>query len=542
MPSGVHARNTPTGGLAVPAAPLPSGRNQVLLSELLGIPGLGLTPLLPAGRDRRVTGVYTTDLPDPGRYLDGGELVLTSTTWYRDPRDADVFVAALASAGAAALVAGSAAVGELPGALTDACERQGLPLLAVGDDVSYAALTETVLAVLAGPVGRSPGAGLHRGLVASMASGAGAEGLVEVLARSTGVHCAVLSATGRPTAGAVPDVSPHHLRRCLRAAFAAGAFPSVQPLPGGGHLTFLPVQSPVAHRPPAGYLAAAGDHRDWAPGIADAAAEVCALLALDGVARQERRRIEERLLRESVDLLREGRTEPAAGRLRSLGLDLEARPAVAYVTTTGRPYGTELAAVILDDVHEQVPGCSAPFAAAEGHLMFVPASGSGGRDDALSGLLAEAARRLGPFLAHGWAAIGVSGPSTGQDGLRRALEEARHAQRVARLGTGPVRVAGTEALSSHLMLLAAVPDEVRLMYRERLIGVLERYDAEHHSDLVGTLSAFLDASGSWQRCAQQLHVHVNTLRYRLQRVEQLTGHSLATLHDRVDFCLALGIR
>ncbi|MFE3519055.1 PucR family transcriptional regulator ligand-binding domain-containing protein [Streptomyces sp. NPDC059166] len=513
----------------------------MLLTELLGIPGLGLIPLLPTGRrDRRVTGVYTTDLPDPGRYLDGGELVLTSTTWYREPRDADVFVAALAVAGAAALVAGSAAVGELPDALTAACERHGLPLLSVGDDVSYAALTETVLAALAGPVGRSPGAGLHRGLVASMASGAGAEGLVEVLARSTGVHCAVLSATGRRTAGAVPAVSDHHLGRCLRAAFAAGAFPSVQPMPGGGHLTFLPVQSPVAHRPPSGYLVASGDHRDWAPGIADSAAEVCALLALDGVARQERRRIEERLLRESVDLLRQGGTEPAVGRLRSLGLDPDAPMAVAQVTTTGRPYGGELAAVVLDEVHEQIPGCSAPFTTPDGHLMFVPAAEAGSGE--LSLRLTEAAGRLDPFLAHGWAAIGVSDPATGRDGLRRALEEAAHAQRVARLGSGSVRAAGTEALSSHLMLLAAVPDEVRLLYRERLIGVLERYDAEHRSELVETVRAFLDASGSWQRCAEQLHVHVNTLRYRLQRVEQLTGHSIATLHDRVDFVLALGIR
>ncbi|MEV6263222.1 helix-turn-helix domain-containing protein [Streptomyces sp. NPDC051784] len=103
-------------------------------------------------------------------------------------------------------------------------------------------------------------------------------------------------------------------------------------------------------------------------------------------------------------------------------------------------------------------------------------------------------------------------------------------------------MAGTEALSSHLMPLATVPDEVRRLHRERLIGVLERYDAEHQSDLVATVRAFLDASGSWQHCAEQLHVHVNTLRYRLQRVEQLTGHSLATLHDRVDFVLAFGIR
>ncbi|WP_299541493.1 PucR family transcriptional regulator [uncultured Streptomyces sp.] len=547
----------------------------MLLTELLAIPGLGLTPLLPSGtRERRVTGVCTTDLPDPGRYLDGGELVLTSTTWYREPRDADVFVAALASAGACALVAGSAALGDLPDALTDACDRHGLPLLTVGDDVSYAALTETVLAALAGPVGRSPGAGLHRGLVASMASGAGAGGLVEVLARSTGLHCQALSAVGRPVAGAVPEVSTHHLRRCLRTAFAGGAFPSVQPLPGGGRITFLPIQSPVAHRPPAGYLAASGDHRDWAPGVADAAAEVCALLALDGVGRQERRRIEERLLRESVDLLREGHAEAAAGRLRSVGLDPDLPLAVGYVTTTGRPYGPELAAVVLEDVHDQIPGCSAPFATTGGHLMFVPADGAaradgtgtgtgggtggrtggavgtgdgagggagGGTGGGLSGLLEEAARRLEPFLAHGWAAIGVSGPTAGAAGLRRALDEALHAQQVARLAPGTVRVAGTEAFSSHLMLLAAVPDDVRQMYRDRLIGVLERYDAEHRSDLVGTLRTFLDASGSWQRCADLLHVHVNTLRYRLKRVEQLTGHSLATLHDRVDFCLALGI-
>ncbi|WP_328872711.1 helix-turn-helix domain-containing protein [Streptomyces sp. NBC_00287] len=489
-------------------------------------------PVVPgAPRDRRVLGVYTTDLPDPGRYIDGGELVLTSTTWYREPRDADVFVAALAGSGAAVLVAGAAAIGELPASLAQACERHGLPLFTVGDDVSYASLTETVLAALAGPVGRSPGAGLHRGLVASMASGAGPEGLVEVLARSTGMWCAVLSATGRPTAGAVPEVSDHHLERAHREALATGAFPSVQPLPGGGHLTFFPVQSPVARRPPAGYLAALGDYRDWAPGVADAAAEVCALLALDRVSRQERRRIEERFLRESVDLVREGRFDAAEGRLRSLGLDPEATLTSVYVTAIGRPYGAEVAAVILDDVFDQLPGCSAPVAEEDGYLMLVPTDD----DFRLSARLEEAARRLAPLLAHGWAAAGTAG-------LRRSLDEARHAHRIACLGTATVRTATAENLSSHLLLLASVPDDVRRLYRERLIGVLEEYDAEHHSDLVGTLTAFLDASGSWQRCAKQLHVHVNTLRYRLQRVEQLTGHSLATLRDRVDFCLALSIR
>lgn len=536
----------------------------MLLTELLGIPRLGLVPVTPVTpRDQHVRGVYTTDLPDPGRYLDGGELVLTSTTWYREPHDADVFVAALAGAGAAALVAGTAGIGALPDALAGACERHGLALFTVGDDVSYAALTETVLAALAGPARRSPGADLHRGLVASMASGAGPEGLVEVFARATGVWCAVLSATGRPTAGGVPEVSAHHLDRAHRDALAAGSFPSVRPVPGGGHLTFFPVQSPVARRPPAAYLAASGDFRDWAPGVADAAAEVCALLAMDRVARQERRRIEERLLRESVELLREGRAEAAEGRLRSLGLDPAAPLTAVYISTTGSPYGAELAAVVLEDVYDQVPGCSAPVAEGEGYLMLAPVAKDAGHperapaadtpehpeqsvaaaddDRRVPALLEQAATRLSPLLTHGWAALGTGSPAVGAAELRRSLDEARHAHRIAHLGTSTVRTATDGDLSSYMLLLASVPDDVRRLYRERLIGVLERYDAEHRSDLVGTLTAFLDASGSWHRCAEQLHVHVNTLRYRLQRVEQLTGHSLATLRDRVDFCLALSI-
>jgi hypothetical protein len=171
------------------------------------------------------------------------------------------------------------------------------------------------------------------------------------------------------------------------------------------------------------------------------------------------------------------------------------------------------------------------------YLMLVPAQRP---DDDLGA--ADAAERLAPLLAGGWAALATGSPAAGAAGLRRSIEEARHSHRVAALGTGTVRTEGSAALSSHQLLLAAVPEDVRRLYRDRLIGVVERYDAEHGSDLVGTLAAFLDASGSWQRCAEQLHVHVNTLRYRLQRVEQLTGHSLATLRDRTDFLLALGIR
>lgn len=49
-------------------------------------------------------------------------------------------------------------------------------------------------------------------------------------------------------------------------------------------------------------------------------------------------------------------------------------------------------------------------------------------------------------------------------------------------------------------------------------------------------------SGSWTKCADLLHLHVNTLRYRIQRIEELTNRDLSRLEDRVDFFLALALR
>ncbi|WP_407675087.1 PucR family transcriptional regulator [Phaeacidiphilus oryzae] len=133
----------------------------------------------------------------------------------------------------------------------------------------------------------------------------------------------------------------------------------------------------------------------------------------------------------------------------------------------------------------------------------------------------------------------MSAPAAEVGGLRGALEEARHARRIAETRVGRVTAAGPEQLASHVLLLAAVPDEIRRAFRERLLSRVIAYDLEHQADLVDTLEAFLRYDGSWTRCASALHVHVNTLRYRIRRIEELTGRDLARLDDRVDFYLAL---
>ncbi|MFC7218448.1 PucR family transcriptional regulator, partial [Streptomyces polyrhachis] len=171
--------------------------------------------------------------------------------------------------------------------------------------------------------------------------------------------------------------------------------------------------------------------------------------------------------------------------------------------------------------------------------------GPGGAEDAdaplkADALLAAVERPLAQGLGDGARlTIGVSAPVPSSEGLRGALEEARHARRVAAARDGRVCAAGHEELASHVLLLPFVPDDVRRAFTARLLDPLREYDRRHRADLVETLEAFLDCDGSWTRCAARLHLHVNTLRYRVGRIEQLTGRDLSRLEDKLDFFLAL---
>lgn len=155
-------------------------------------------------------------------------------------------------------------------------------------------------------------------------------------------------------------------------------------------------------------------------------------------------------------------------------------------------------------------------------------------------LLAAVRAPLSAGLADdGRLTLGVSASVHSPEGLRGALEEARHARRVAAARPGRVCAAGHHELASHVLLLPFVPDDVRRAFTARLLDPLRDYDRRHRAELIPTLEAFLDCDGSWTRCAARLHLHVNTLRYRVGRIEQLTGRDLSRLEDKLDFFLAL---
>jgi DNA-binding PucR family transcriptional regulator len=120
-----------------------------------------------------------------------------------------------------------------------------------------------------------------------------------------------------------------------------------------------------------------------------------------------------------------------------------------------------------------------------------------------------------------------------------ALDQAVNMARLAAAQPGSASIVANDEVTTHRLLLAGVPAQTRQIFHDRLLGPLLAYDIERKAELVPTLRAFLDASGSWEKCATQLHIHVNTLRHRLKRVEQITGRDVNRFDDRVDLYLAL---
>ena len=488
---------------------------RVRLSDLVADPDLGLTLLAGAG-DPEVRGVYVTDLLDPRRYLGGGELVLTGLVWRSGPQDSDRFVAALAEAGVAALGAGTARLGSTPPDLVRACRRRGLPLVEVPVAVSFGTLSERVMAAHRA---------LGRGWVAAVAEGADLDRVLERAAAELGTDCWVLSGTGWVVAGTAELPQRAELVR----AYAESSARERRISTGGAHFHLHAVGE--ADPRLAGWFVAVGEHAGAA-----AAAELATVVALVRTRVDEARRISGRSVESALRRLLDGSSSTAevVARLETLGLP-QGEPTRAVLLSAGSGDERTATAVLRElAAATGLPVVTAPLHGAAAAVFA---------DDEQH--LAELPQRFRELLTGTRLRAGVSDIAAAGE-LRSALEEARYALRLAEAGepespaaAGESAVVTAAELASHRVLLASVPAELRRSYRQRVLGPLLDYDAEHDADLVRTLRTFLECAGSWQRCARRLHIHVNTLRYRISRVERITGRDLAEFATRVDFHLAL---
>src|SRR5918997_6413308 len=113
------------------------------LRDLVETSALDVELVVDGDLDRPIRWVHVTELADPSPYLVGHELLLTAGLWRRRGASAAEFVRSLTGCAVAGLVYGLLAPGDrLPPALVRACRDQGLPLMAVGVQTPFLAISQ----------------------------------------------------------------------------------------------------------------------------------------------------------------------------------------------------------------------------------------------------------------------------------------------------------------------------------------------------------------------------------------------------------------
>ncbi|HET6504943.1 MAG TPA: PucR family transcriptional regulator ligand-binding domain-containing protein [Amycolatopsis sp.] len=496
-----------------------------LVKTLLAIPELGLRVRTGSGLlDREISRIYVTELPDPSRYVSAGELVLSGLLWWRpsspdtaEAPPAERFVSALARAGVAALAASGADTGGIPDDVIGACLRHRIPLLEVPAELSFAVITERVVLALAADRDRAPG-GAHRRLLAA----AGSSSLPALLrqgALELGTPCWVLSGTGRVVAGTEPDAPVTLVERFTPARRV-----------WGGH-ALLPIGG--RFRVP-WFLALRGD--SWPPALAE---ELAGLVGLARARADEVRRLARERAEPLFRLLAGGAGDLDEAFAAS-GLPGRTPVRVLVARTAG---DGALAGELLTELTSGVPAALVDTVGDEAYAL-VPATpdspDSPGSPDwpGWPGWATDALSTVARLIGLSEAFVGIGGPAV-SSGLRGASQEARHAAGVAARRGEPIGVVAGADIAVHRLLVAGAPDDLRRSVRDRVLGPLLAYDAAQGTDLIRTVRVFLEHSGSPTAAAKALHVHVNTLRYRITRAGQVLGLDLTDFATQVDVYLAL---
>jgi PucR family transcriptional regulator, purine catabolism regulatory protein len=124
--------------------------------------------------------------------------------------------------------------------------------------------------------------------------------------------------------------------------------------------------------------------------------------------------------------------------------------------------------------------------------------------------------------------------------LRLCFHEARCALEAVRLRNGDApEVASYADLGSFQLLLSLQDDEALSSYCRGVLGPIEAAEGDYGEELVRSLDVFIEHNGHWEKAANALYCHRHTLRYRIRRVEQLTGRDFSNARDRIEFWLAL---
>src|SRR6202521_2838312 len=147
-----------------------------------------------------------------------------------------------------------------------------------------------------------------------------------------------------------------------------------------------------------------------------------------------------------------------------------------------------------------------------------------------------------PVMKPGTASVGIGNLANGVAELARSHVEARQALRLTRRAGGRGRVASYRSLGAFRLLLEVQsPDALRRFVNE-LLGTLLTYAQSRDTPLLETLEALAAARWVRRAASRQLGIHINSMSYRVERIQTLTGLQLDEPETRVAISIALRAR
>ncbi len=486
--------------------------------------------------------VHISELEDPTPWLSGGELMLTTGIPLDTAAKQRHYIRLLADHNLAGLGVGTGfSHRKLPKALIEEARKRDFPLFEVPYSTPFIAITEKAFARLVNEQYQvlQRGIAVQRRLERLVLEERGLEEIAATISSAVGGTVAILDSRGERIAGRV-------FRRELSADAAGEIRKEAVSHSGDGH-PFVPGHPSVAGRALAHPVISpgGGSPQAWVVIVRDSGGlgdferlilqQAVAVVALELMRRRVARETERRLAGDVLAGALGGRLDPSELRRR-----LE-------------PFGIgEEAAVLvfsLDDPSAAEPALERALAADACPAVVAPHS-VGGRE--LLCAVIDAADRdpvdvatdaRGALATERGAVRAAASRPAPPENLRHSFHEARCALEATAFDNGAAPgVASWQDLGAFTLLLSLSDDDALRLYCDSVLGPIEEGDAEYGGELLRSLEAFIEQNGQWERAAREVYCHRHTLRYRMRKVEELTGRDLSRAHDRIEFWLALRAR
>ena len=466
-----------------------------------------------SGVDEAVSWAHVVDHASPWDWLEPGDLVLT--TGGIVPKDAgqqEHFIERLAKAGLSGLVLGEELTPQLSERLTSAADRLGFPVLASHPETSWVEISRLVVRANQAGEGRTLSMimRIHDAVRIGLQSARSSSDFLHTLGAVIGCRLWLVEQEGWepvfPDTQPPDDVWRTELAQSVKDR--RGTVTRFASLKSGEReclVVPVPIERPV-------FLVAEG-WRDNPPRLTllTHAAAACAMeIALVDARFDEEWRTGWSLLSQAL----QGQLDPAA-----LTAALEARglepPFLCIAIDTSSETADRM-----DRFWRvrRIPHIATRLGPA---LIVLHADEQ----------RAEEIRKLSSIAT---LRAGISEPFVGMTALADASRQARWALETIAAGETGVAMfaAGGSSFAPRTLLEAE-----RIV--ERILGTLLRYDEESDSEMVKTLQTYLECDRSPKRAAELLFVHTQTVHYRLQRIQQLTGRCLSSTADISGFWLAM---